>query len=99
MAGMDRIGGWVSSRLPIHDRPRVDAEHVGRVLLSQPELNPALPYVLAERLRNFGIVLWFPTFKPNADQWQKGNAAMASNRRDELEPKLRSLARRYATAT
>jgi len=41
--------------------------------------------MLAEGLRVKGVVLWFPALKPNVDQWQKGNAGVRIDRRDELE--------------
>ena len=43
--------------------------------------------MLGEGLRVFRISLRSPTLKPNADQWQKGNATVRVDRRNKLEPK------------
>lgn len=72
---------------PIHNGPRIDREPLGGFALGQPELQASLSNMLAERLGLLEIALWFPALKPDADQWQKGNAAMRLDRRDELEPR------------
>ena len=76
----------VLTGLPVQNRPWVDAERVGGLFLGEAEFQAPLLDVFTDGFGLFGIVLWLPTFKPNAGQWQEGNAAMRVDRRDELEP-------------